>query len=90
MNNLHPIFAQALKPFTPPAITPIETYKHALMRFDWQFQFSDDGSAVRRARAALELLREQQTELDPSGEIWNQYRGDPFGTPAPCVVEVAA
>ena len=89
MNNLHPVFAQALAPFAPPAIMPIETYKRALSCFDWQFEFSDDGSAVRRARAALELLRKQQTELDPSGEIWNQYRGDTFGTPAPRVVQVA-
>jgi len=46
-------------------------YRARLQAFDWSFEFSDDASLVRAARAELNDMKRLQPAIDPTGEIWN-------------------
>lgn len=61
------------------------TYEVALRKFDWQFEFSDDGEVYRRGREALQKLREQQQRIDPAGTIWLSIAPRSHGVPKPQV-----
>jgi hypothetical protein len=56
-------------------------YEARLKRFDWHFEFSEDGSVRRSAKADLEILYTLQSEIDPDGEFWNLYKPDSMGVP---------
>jgi hypothetical protein len=85
--NLSPAFAAAIRPF--PVAPERLAYEQALRRFDWSFEFSDDGAVVRRGRAALAELREQQQRLDPRGAIWRAVAPSGHGVPQPIVRSAA-
>jgi len=59
--------------------TEADQYQTALERFDWDFEFSDDGSTYRRGRDALRALHELQARVDPNGAIWYSYMDAKFG-----------
>lgn len=59
------------------------SYETALRKFDWQFEFSDDGDVYRRGREALARLREQQQRIDPAGTIWLSIAPRSHGVPQP-------
>lgn len=86
MNNVHPVFQQALASMAP--ASPLTEYHKALAAFDWQFEFSDEHAVWARGVNSLARLHRMQRELDPTGEIWNSYPGAHFhGAPRPMVVE---
>lgn len=45
-------------------------YVADLLRFDWQFEHSDDHSAWRRGRDELQRLRAERAVVDPDGKLW--------------------
>lgn len=49
----------------------LAAYKAALHRFDWQFNWIDDGAAYQRARDKFEALRREATLIDPGWSLWN-------------------
>lgn len=87
MNNLHPIFQQALAPWAPrPATDALGEYREALARFDWQYEFSDEHRVWAKGTNDLARLRKMQRELDPTGEIWMACAGaQKHGAPQPFV-----
>lgn len=91
MQSPHPIIAAALAPFAPPAEAPeLAAYRQRLRRFDWQFEFADDLSVLRAARAELVELRRLQALLDPEGRIWLAVAPQGHGIPCPIVAGAAA
>lgn len=56
----------------------LEAYKKALAGHDWSFEQSDDHSAYSRGRENLAQITAARREIDPSGEIWNQYAPEAY------------
>lgn len=84
--NLSPVMQQALAPFAPPAESQeLAAYRARLRRFDWSYQFSDDSSVYKRARAELAELHKLQAELDKDGSIWRAVCPGGHGVPGPKV-----
>lgn len=98
--TVHPVIADILRSFTPhvprepvaaAAGKAEQHYRAALADFDWQAEMSDDYAVIRRSRAALQVLRDMQAEIDPTGEIWlgampKDADGKPaHGAPLPAV-----
>ena len=48
-------------------------YIRELKNFDWNFQYADDYSAVKRGYIALAQLHAQQRSIDPTGEVWLKF-----------------
>lgn len=72
--SIHPTIAAALAPHIGDSLQMRRAqYVSALTRFDWLFEFSDDGALYRRRAAELTELRRQQAELDPTGELWRRH-----------------
>lgn len=49
----------------------IETYRAALKRLDWEFEFADDSRAYNLGRVEFARLTVLQRNLDPRATIWN-------------------
>ena len=59
----------------------IEQYRAALKAADWGFEYRDrNDEPYMAARAEFQALRLQQMKLDPTGQIWDEYR--PANSPA--------
>ena len=56
----------------------LRTYRKMLAGHDWYFAFSDDYSAYKRGALVLTQLNHLRAELDPDGEIWNEYAKPEF------------
>lgn len=48
-------------------------YVAALVRFDFQFEHSDDHAAWRRGRDELERLRKLRAEVDQDMVLWHRH-----------------
>lgn len=85
--HVHPVMAGILNSFvTPPTVLPSkEDYIRALQRFDWSFEFSDDGDYVRDTRAKFAELHKMQQLHDPDGSIWRTHQPAAHGVPGPIV-----
>jgi hypothetical protein len=71
--QVHPVFAGILQGFTEiPLQVKRADYVSRLLKFDWRFEWCDDGARYRAARAELEALRELQVDVDPDAVLWNQ------------------
>lgn len=57
-------------PGTPEYSAELLRYIRDLRSFDWQFEYSDDYSVVKRGQEALGQLRTRQRSIDPLGNIW--------------------
>lgn len=53
-------------------------YVASLKRHDWWFEWSEDHRALIAGRRALEVLRHEQSVLDPDHSIWNQHAPGEF------------
>ena len=51
----------------------LQRYMRDLRSFDWQYEYSDDYSVIKRAQERLVQLRLTQRRIDPTGEIWLQF-----------------
>lgn len=63
-------------PSTPQAINQPELvmYVRLLANFDWSYEYSEDARVYKRAEQTLVRLRQMQTTLDPTGEIWMRFK----------------
>lgn len=77
MTTLHPIFADMIRAFAAmPAVLLEEqrsVYEAALIKHDWQFEFSDDHAHYTVSSAKHKRLKVLQTEVDADGAIWNRH-----------------
>lgn len=48
-------------------------YVAALLRFDWQFEFSDDHAYWKRCRDELLRLRSVREEVDKDHALWRRH-----------------
>lgn len=51
----------------------LQRYMRDLRSFDWQYEYSDDYSVIKRTQERLVQLRLTQRRIDPTGEIWLQF-----------------
>lgn len=70
--GLHPAFAAIIeRASATPTDLRIAAYRSALQRFDWAYQYSDDGRVYERARDRYAALRHEASQIDPDWEVWN-------------------
>ena len=65
----------------------VESYRAALLRFDWTYEYSDDQRVWIRGNCDLAELRLAQPEIDPSGSIWLEMAPRISGVPIPIVTK---
>lgn len=53
-------------------------YVAALVRFDFQFEHSDDHAAWRRGRDEFQRLRAERKIVDPDGALWAKHMHESF------------
>ena len=59
----------------------IQKYRAALKAADWGFEYRDrNDGPYEAAKAEFQRLRLVQMKLDPTGQIWDEYR--PANSPA--------
>jgi hypothetical protein len=71
--TVHSVFAEVLTRIqAQPQTLRIAAYKSALQRFDWNYEWSDDGRVYQRAKERFAELKHEAEQVDPGFEVWNQ------------------
>jgi hypothetical protein len=86
---LPPPILAALSPFMPKESAIASARAHyiaALHNLDPQGDFIEDGRRHQQWRESLQICRELQREVDPTGEIWLSILTPGHGVPSPVVV----
>lgn len=74
--NISPAFKGAMAGLAPdPTALPVRRaqYVASMIRFDAQFEFSDDHGAWRRGRDELERLRTERDAIDTDRVLWLKH-----------------
>jgi hypothetical protein len=53
-------------------MSDMEQYKHALIRHDWTFEYSDSHTEWTRGREQRQALHGMASRLDPNYTVWNE------------------
>lgn len=77
--GLHPTFAAIIdRAAAQPQTLRIAAYKAALQRFDWGYEWTDDGRVYQRAVDRFAELKHEAGRIDPAFEVWNQIAPERF------------
>jgi hypothetical protein len=88
VHPLPPTILAALSPFMPKESAIASARAHyiaALRNLDPQGDFIEDGRRHSQWRESLQICRELQREVDPTGEIWLSILPAGHGVPSPVV-----